>query len=225
VAADFEALHDSLGIALPRNTLFPSEFVHTRTLRVKKPTRKLMRAAYHEAGHAVIAVCLRASLTTVSIIPDETSLGRANHEFSPWIKRMLQGEPIPPRLLEREIQVSLAGCESEARFTGRHAYRSADGDFNACINLASLIYVSAKIVEKYLALQKEIVREMIKAPRVWVQIEAVAEKLLEFRELNGKKVRQICKDAIESRRARLAELEEQRRKEDRLEQDKAWKRV
>ena len=191
---------------------------------MKKPTPMQKRVAYHEAGHAVISVCLRRSLKKASIIRDEDSEGRVFRELSPWILQMMAEEQIRAYLLEKEIQTLLAGNVAEERFTGRHASRGSEGDRRVCVRLASKLHTSNKVIEKYIDYQMEIVREMISSPVTWVQIEAVAENLLEFRELDGKRIRQICREAMNSRHDRLEELRQQRKEEDKREQEEARRR-
>jgi ATP-dependent Zn protease len=69
--------------------------------------------AYHEAGHAVIALALGRSVQWVSILPNRDHLGVC--EFGKATFRPSED------WLEREILIALGGIAAEARFTGDYA--------------------------------------------------------------------------------------------------------
>src|SRR5580692_8219743 len=76
--------------------------------------------AYHEAGHAVVALALGRPVHSVSILPDRVTLGLCEFQkgnFRPsedWI--------------EREILISLAGLAAEAKHTDNYAWDGAARD-------------------------------------------------------------------------------------------------
>jgi hypothetical protein len=76
--------------------------------------------AYHEAGHAVVALALGRPVHRVSVLPDRERLGQcafARGAFRPtddW--------------LEREILIALGGLAAEARHTGSYAWDEAGFD-------------------------------------------------------------------------------------------------
>ena len=76
--------------------------------------------AYHEAGHAVIALALGRPIRRVSILPDREHLGVC--EFGKGAFRPTED------WLEREILIALAGIAAEARHTGNYAWDGAARD-------------------------------------------------------------------------------------------------
>src|SRR5947209_855148 len=76
--------------------------------------------AYHEAGHAVVALALGRPVQRVSILPDAVRLGQCEFrkgEFRPtddW--------------LEREMLIALGGIAAEAQFTDDYAWGGAARD-------------------------------------------------------------------------------------------------
>lgn len=77
--------------------------------------------AYHEAGHAVVALWLRRRAGTISIEADDAK-GSAGHVCLPPIKSFSEWEFEPEkyrRFIEREILIALAGPEAEFILTGR----------------------------------------------------------------------------------------------------------
>ena len=84
--------------------------------------------AYHEAGHAVIALALGRTVQRLSILPKLESLGRC--EFQ-------KGRTRPSEdWLEREILISLAGLAAEARHTGEYAWAGSARDLQTVRRLA-----------------------------------------------------------------------------------------
>src|SRR3954470_11076447 len=76
--------------------------------------------AYHEAGHAVVALCLDRPVHRVSVLPNRDRLGQC--EFA-------KGRFKPSEdALEREILIALGGMAAEARFTGTYHMDAADHD-------------------------------------------------------------------------------------------------
>src|SRR5688572_7589067 len=76
--------------------------------------------AYHEAGHAVVALALGRPVTQVTIVADRDTLGLC--EFG-------KGTFKPSAdWLEREMLIALGGLAAEARFTGDYAWDAAHHD-------------------------------------------------------------------------------------------------
>ncbi len=76
--------------------------------------------AYHEAGHAVVALVLGRPVHRVSVLPDRDRLGVC--EFQKGVFRPSED------WLEREILIALAGIAAEARHTGNYAWDGAARD-------------------------------------------------------------------------------------------------
>ena len=76
--------------------------------------------AYHEAGHAVVALALGRPIQRVSILPDREHLGVC--EFRKGTFRPSEDS------LEREILIALGGIAAEARHTGNYAWDGAARD-------------------------------------------------------------------------------------------------
>ena len=84
--------------------------------------------AYHEAGHAAVALAPGRPVHGVSVLPDRENRGLCAFKkgaFRPsddW--------------LEREILIPLAGLAAEARRTGHYAYDGAARDLQFVRRLA-----------------------------------------------------------------------------------------
>ena len=84
--------------------------------------------AYHEAGHAVIALALGRSIQRVCILPGRKWLGRCEIQ---------KGRTRPSEdWLEREILIALAGLAAEARHSGKYDIEGAIQDLRTARRLA-----------------------------------------------------------------------------------------
>jgi ATP-dependent Zn protease len=139
---------------------------------------RLRATAYHEAGHAVVASLLGVKFNTVSVVADETTLGRLVH--GKWPSGFdVATDPVwtVRRRLEPRIQVSLAGVFAERRGTGRrHNWTGAKGDLYSADTYVAQCNGSARQESLYMAWLTECTKAII-AFR-WPSIEKVAEQLL-----------------------------------------------
>jgi ATP-dependent Zn protease len=84
--------------------------------------------AFHEAGHAVVALVLGRPVQRVSVLPDRERLGRCE---------VRKGRFRPSEdWLEREILIALGGIAAEARHTGNYAWDGAARDQQYVLRLA-----------------------------------------------------------------------------------------
>lgn len=133
--------------------------------------------AYHEAGHAVIAMALGRSVQRVSVLPKLDTLGRC--EFQ-------KGRTRPSEdWLEREILISLAGLAAEARHTGQYAWEGAARDLQVVKRLATQ-RAGERHVER---LQKRLlskVEHMLAQPETWRAVQLIAAELLRVETISGR---------------------------------------
>src|SRR6478752_7313930 len=76
--------------------------------------------AYHEAGHAVVALALGRPVHRVSVLPNRDRLGQC--EFRKGVFRPSED------WVEREILIALAGMAAEAQHTGTYGWDEAERD-------------------------------------------------------------------------------------------------
>jgi hypothetical protein len=107
----------------------------------------------------------------------------------------------------------MAGMAAEHRFAGRRNWRGSGHDYEGSVDLASRLYFG-RVLERFLGFMTERSKELIDRRIMWLKIEAVADALMEHRTLTGKRVREICRNAIqiameEAHRRRGVGVEEQ----------------
>src|SRR5688500_12069516 len=82
-----------------------------------------LATAYHEAGHAVIALALGRNVQRVSILPNQLRLGQCE---------LKKGRSKPAHdPVEVTILILLGGVAAEARYTGVYAWAGAQQDLRA----------------------------------------------------------------------------------------------
>ena len=156
--------------------------------------------AYHEAGHAVVAlrVGLRIGRRGVSILPGEGSAGTAH------VLPTIRGSPVSVdgaarfhRVAEKHAMVCLAGDLAQAHYR-RSSWRTHHGsqDRQQAIALVSRIVSSKDELEAYLQLLLIRARNMVTSAAVWSQIVAVAEALLSRKTLTPAEVWSVASAAL-----------------------------
>ncbi len=146
----------------------------------QQPTRDEI-TAYHEAGHAVVALAVGMTVQKVTITAKHGRLGA--------VMTTNKGKQKKKRFRDRaedDLLVLLGGMVAEARLTGRYCTQGASQD---------LLYVSqiamarggsrdggAKVIKRMLAKVEYILSE----PAHWQAVRYIVEDLLEKRDLSGR---------------------------------------
>lgn len=139
--------------------------------------------AYHEAGHAVIALTLGRPVAHVSILPDQKFLGLC--QFHKPVFRPSED------WLEREILIALGGIAAEARRTGNYEWDGAAHDFR---------YVRQLVVQRAGGERQadRLERRMLaKAEHLladeghWRAVELIAKELMQRGSISGRTARHL----------------------------------
>jgi ATP-dependent Zn protease len=144
--------------------------------------------AYHEAGHAVVALVLGRPVQRVSILPDRETAGQC--EFGKSVFRPSED------WLEREILISLAGIAAEARHTGDYAWDGAARDEQYVRRLA-VQRAGERQAER---LQRRLLAKaenLLNKPGYWRAVELIAAELLHCGAISGRTARHLFQRASE----------------------------
>ena len=138
--------------------------------------------AYHEAGHAVLALALGRPVQRVSALPNRERLGQC--DFRKGVVRPSED------WLEREILIALGGVAAEARHTGTYAWDMADRDLQYVRDLA-VRRVGERLASRLLAKAEHLL-----APEGhWRAVELIAAELLRRGAISGRAARHLFEQA------------------------------
>ena len=138
--------------------------------------------AYHEAGHAVVALTLDRPVHRVSVLPNRERLGQC--EFRKGVVRPSDD------WLEREILIALAGLAAEARHTGTYGYEEAERDLRYVRRLV-LQRTSERQAERLERRLLAKVEYLLADDGHWRAVELIAAELLEHGVISGRAARHL----------------------------------
>jgi hypothetical protein len=138
--------------------------------------------AYHEAGHAVIALALDRPVHRVSVLPNRDRLGQCEFGKS----RFRPSED----WLEREVLIALAGMAAEARHTGTYSREEANQDLRYVRRLI-LQRSSERQADRLERRMLSKVEHLLADDGHWRAVELIAAELLKHGVISGRAARHL----------------------------------
>jgi ATP-dependent Zn protease len=138
--------------------------------------------AYHEAGHAVVALALGRPVHKVSVLPGQELLGQC--QFRKGVFRPSED------WVEREILIALGGLAAEARHTGVYVHAAADRDLRYVRRLA-LQRATERQVERFERRMLAKVEHLLADDGHWRAVELIAAELVLRGEVSGRAARHL----------------------------------
>ncbi len=138
--------------------------------------------AYHEAGHAVLALVLDRPVQRVSILPGRDHAGVCM--FGKAVFRPTED------WLEREILIALGGIAAEARHTGNYSWDTAarDQQYVRRLSVQRAGERRAEKLERRLLAKAE---HHLADEGCWRAVELIAAELLKHGEISGRTARHL----------------------------------
>jgi ATP-dependent Zn protease len=137
--------------------------------------------AYHEAGHAVLALASGRPVDWVSIRPDRQFLGLC--AFRKAVFRPSED------WLEREAIIALGGLAAEARFAGAYCWEGAGRDYDYVFDLAKSRAGRDKAADRLVRRFLSKAEHLLARPGHWEAVEKIAAELLRLEEISGRAAR------------------------------------
>jgi plasmid stabilization system protein ParE len=150
-------------------------------------TPEEIATAYHEAGHAVMALALGRHVQRVSVLPNQQRLGHC--EFKKGAFRPTKDA------LEAEVLILLGGLAAEARQTGEYGWEAASRDLRGVRELTELRAVTPRQVERLERRLLDKTEHLLDQPGVWSAVERIADELLRCTTLSGRAARHHSEEA------------------------------
>jgi hypothetical protein len=148
----------------------------------KDPAAPDAATAYHEAGHAVVALALGRPVHGVSVLPNRDRLGLC--EFRKGVFRPSED------WVEREMLIALGGIAAEAVHTGAYGWDEAERDLSYVRQLAEQRagLRQAERLERRMLAKAE---HLLAKPAHWQAVELIAAELLRRGEISGRAARDL----------------------------------
>ncbi len=146
-----------------------------------------LATAYHEAGHAVVALAHDRPVHRVSVLPSQLYAGLC--EFQKGVQRGSVD------VVEREILISLAGMVAEARHTGSYNRPAAARDLKQA-RAWSLQRASERQLERYERRMLSKVESLFNDEQVWAAVESIAAALMANGRISGRAARHLYDQAM-----------------------------
>ncbi len=143
--------------------------------------------AFHEAGHAVVALLHGRPVGKVSILPNRQRLGHCE---------VRKGSFGPKQdTLETEMLILLGGPAAEARHSGEYCWRAAAQDLRDVRKLALLRAGSDRKAERLERRLLDKIENLLDRDEVWRAVEMIANELLQRTEISGRAARHFFDEA------------------------------
>jgi ATP-dependent Zn protease len=141
-----------------------------------------LATAYHEAGHAVVALALDRPVQRISIVPGQESLGLCH--FGKGIIRPSDD------WIERECMIALAGVAAEAMLTGNYNWSGGfrDHQYVQSLTRKRAGEKQADRLEKRLLRKTE---HLLAEDAHWNAVEQIAAELLKSGIISGRTARHL----------------------------------
>lgn len=151
------------------------------------PDRETAAAAYHEAGHAAVAVRLGYSLGRVALTPDDPEqFGDVLQRWDAPDELRAGREYGVEKLVRDQLVIRLAGPAAEARAGFAIAFEQAEQeDIAEMGELISNVWPNRREAAAEVAACRSRAGELLGEPAVWTGVEALAGELLRSGTLSG----------------------------------------
>lgn len=134
--------------------------------------------AYHEAGHAVMALLMGRSVQKVSIIPSQNRLGACT--LQKGRAKQVQDK------LEAEMLILLAGMAAEGRKSGQYNVQGAAQDLAGVEKLAMARAGNARQAQKLIHKMLDKTQHLLSDKATWQAVKVIAAELLEKESISGR---------------------------------------
>lgn len=165
--------------------------------QLSRSQRRLIAAAFHEAGHAVAAYHVGVRFRRIAIGKNTaTELGWLELWLTPQAAADGIVDVRTEHAIERSVIVLLAGSQAERMALGRAKYLGSGLDFFEAVRYAGYLCRTRAAMSAYLRWMQLRVRALVESPSWRRPIEALATCLLQRREVAAREARSIIRRAI-----------------------------
>ncbi|WP_146401369.1 cell division protein FtsH [Planctomycetes bacterium CA13] len=156
----------------------------------------IMATAYHEAGHAVMALSLGRSIQKVTVSPTRTAHGQSRL----GVCELKKGRSKKSKdAVEDDTLILLAGMVAEARFTGSYCHQGASQDLRYVQSLLSNRAGNARQIERLQRRLLDKTEHLLLEPGHAKAIQQIANELVEKTTISGRAARHFYDQCVASK--------------------------
>jgi ATP-dependent Zn protease len=132
-------------------------------------TEILAATAFHEAGHAFLAVERKLPFHYVTIVDKDDSLGHLQSKAWPASMEHLDVDinSVTRKRIDSFVMMVLAGAVAERNVTGRRNHLGASADYDAAVKLGGILYPDSDVLMAYLKFVDSQLRSLLKPVDDW----------------------------------------------------------
>lgn len=153
---------------------------------------RLTATAYHEAGHAVMAVSLGRLIQKVTIVPGKSQFGESRLGICELRKGRSKASKDE---MEDQVLILLAGMVAEAQFTGQYCQQGASGDLIFTRRLLQNRANSERQLERLQRRMLSKTEHLLSDEGHTKAIRLIANELVEKSTISGRSVRHFFQQA------------------------------
>ncbi len=149
---------------------------------------QLIATAYHEAGHAVVALSLGRAIEKCTIVRNSIRLGAVQLGRGRGQRQQ--------DFFEIEAMILLGGLVSEAKHTGQYNWGGAQQDLRSLRRLSLSRVNTDQQVER---LEKRLLDKTthhVELPGLWEAIEVVVAELIKMQAISGRSARHLFDETM-----------------------------
>ncbi|MCP4169521.1 MAG: cell division protein FtsH [Fuerstiella sp.] len=155
---------------------------------------RLTATAYHEAGHAVMALLLGRLIEKVTILPAQLHTGGGRLGAC----KIQKGRSKASRdVVEDEVLILLAGMVAESHFTGRYCEEGAAQDLRAVKRLLTNRTQSDRSIERLTRRLVDKTEHILGTAEHAKAVHMVSRELLQKQTITGRAVQHILRQALQ----------------------------
>ena len=150
--------------------------------------QQLVATAYHEAGHAVVALSLGRTVEKCTIVRNSIRLGAVQLGKGRGQRQQ--------DFFENEAMILLGGLASEAKHTGQYNWAGAQQDLRSLRRLTLARVSTEQQVER---LEKRLLDKTVhhlELPGHWQAVEKVVAELIEKQAISGRSARHFFDETM-----------------------------
>ncbi len=152
------------------------------------PSKKLIATAWHEAGHAVMAMIVGRPIQKVTVSPANLQTGGVRL----GAVKIQKGRSKATRdWLEDEVLILLAGMVAESRYTDQYSRAGAGHDLRAARKLMATRANSQRQLEKLERRLLDKTEHLLNDASHLRAVQRIAAELLEKQTISGRAVRHL----------------------------------